>query len=565
MGAWRRQSQPGERAAGLAFVTNRRPANRRSNTRVRRRLGSITTRILALNLLALMLLVFGLFYVDEFRDGLVEAKIQSLRTEGEIIAGALGESALEPQPLGPTLDPAATRQLLRRLIEPTEERARVFDPAGTLIADSRSLLEAGREVEFAILPPVADLSFAEKTYEATGDLWRAITGGPRLPAYIERGDQAGHDYHEVANALAGEFGSAQRARSGEVVLSVALPIQSFKRVLGALMLTADTADIDARVREFRLAILQVSGFAFAITVLLSLYLAGTIARPVKRLAAAAERVRGGPGRETEIPDFTYRSDEIGELSGALRDMTSTLYKRLDAIESFAADVAHEIKNPLTSLRSAVEALDKARDDAQRQQLLDIVRDDVGRIDRLLSDISDASRLDAELSRTHMAPVNLRRLLETIVEIHQTTGKPGEAGFRLRINGDGPFFVLGIEDRLGQVMRNIVGNARSFSPPGATIALSLGRTARYLEIACEDDGPGFPPEHMDRVFERFYTQRPEGEAFGTHSGLGLSISRQIIDAHRGTIAATNRVDDNGSPCGARVTITLPALDPAVDSN
>lgn len=559
-----RQPEPRQRRGGLAFVTNRRAVGYRSVKGARRWLGSITARILTLNLLALMLLVFGLFYVDEFRDGLVEAKIQGLRTEGEIIAGALGESALEPQSLGPSIDPTATRQLLRRLIEPTDERARVFDPDGALIVDSRSLLEAGREVEFEILPPVADLSFAEKTYDATGDLWRTITGGPRLPAYIERSDQAGHDYPEVIGALAGEFGSAQRARNGEVILSVALPIQSFKRVLGVLMLTADTADVDARVREFRLAILQVSGIAFAITVLLSLYLAGTIARPVKRLAAAAERVRGGPGRETEIPDFTYRLDEIGELSGALRDMTSTLYKRLDAIESFAADVAHEIKNPLTSLRSAVEALDKARDDAQRQQLLDIVRDDVGRIDRLLSDISDASRLDAELSRTQMAPVNLRRLLETIVEVHQATGKAGDIGFQLQIAGDGPFFVLGIEDRLGQVMRNIVGNARSFSPPGSTIALSLYRTGKTVEIACEDDGPGFPTENIDRVFERFYSQRPDGEAFGTHSGLGLSISRQIVDAHRGTIAATNRVDDQGVTCGARVTIVLPALDPGVDS-
>ncbi|MDA0368010.1 MAG: stimulus-sensing domain-containing protein [Proteobacteria bacterium] len=566
MTSFRRQSGSRLQENGAAVVPGERPQTSRHATVRSRRLGSITARILTLNLLAFMLLVFGLFYVDEFGDGLVEAKIQSLKTEGEIIAGALGESALNQEPPGPVLDPATTRQLLRRLIEPTQERARVFDPAGALIADSRSLLEAGREVQFEILPPAADLSLIEETYEAANDLWRGVTGGPRLPPYVERGDQAAHDYQEVTRALAGEFGSDQRARNnGDVVLSVAIPIQSFKRVLGALMLTADTRDIDARVRDFRLAILQVSGVALAITVLLSLYLARTIATPVKRLAAAAERVRGMQGRVVEIPDFTDRADEIGELSGALRDMTSTLYKRLDAIETFAADVAHEIKNPLTSLRSAVEALDKARDESQRLQLLEIIRDDVGRIDRLLSDISDASRLDAELSRTQMAPVNLRRLLETIVEVHEATGEPGGVSVVLDIPNDGPFFVLGIEDRLGQVMRNVVDNARSFSPPHSAISLSLARVGNALRIACDDEGPGFPSQQMDRVFERFYTRRPDGEAFGKHSGLGLSISRQIIEAHHGKISATNRSGEDGTERGARVTIELPALNTPVDSS
>jgi len=562
----RRQSGSRLQENGAAFVPGERPQTSQ-HPRVRsRRLGSITARILTLNLLAFLLLVFGLFYVDEFGDGLVEAKIQSLRTEGEIIAGALGESALNQEPLGPALDPATTRQLLRRLIEPTQERARVFDPTGVLIADSRSLLEAGREVQFEILPPAVDLSAIEKTYEAASDLWRAITGGPRLPPYVERGDQTAHDYQEVTHALAGEFGSDQRARrDGDVVLSVALPIQSFKRVLGALMLTADTRDIDARVRDFRLAILQVSGVALAITVLLSLYLARTIASPVKRLAAAAELVRGMQGRVVEIPDFTSRADEIGELSGALRDMTSALYKRLDAIETFAADVAHEIKNPLTSLRSAVEVLDKARDEPQRLQLLEIIRDDVGRIDRLLSDISDASRLDAELSRTQMAPVDLRRLLEAIVEVHEATGKPDSVSIVLNISEDRPFIVLGIEDRLGQVMRNVVDNARSFSPPHSAISLSLTRAGNTLRIACDDEGPGFPSQQMDRVFERFYTRRPDGEAFGKHSGLGLSISRQIIEAHHGKISAMNRSAEDGTAHGARVTIELPALTTPVDSS
>lgn len=534
-------------------------------TRKRRRLGSITTKILALNVLALFLLVGGLFYLDEFRDGLIDAKIAALQTEGEIIAGALGEAALESNPDAPALDARTTRQLLRRLIEPTQERARVFDQTNTLLADSRSLLGAGREVQFAPLPPVETLSPLERLYERAVDVWLRTTGGPRLPAYVERSEQSATDYEEVLAALSGEAAAVQRVRNGEVILSVAIPIQAFKRILGALMLTADTTDIDASVRDFRLAILQMSGVAFAITVALSLYLARTIARPVTRLAAAADRVRGMPGRDIEIPDFSERADEIGELSGALRDMTTALYKRFDAIESFAADVAHEIKNPLTSLRSAVEALDVARDDAQRRQLLDIIHDDVGRIDRLLSDISDASRLDAELSRSQMEPVDIRRLLEAIIEVNRATTKTGDTALALGVTGAGPFLTLGIEDRLGQVMRNLIDNARSFSPPGSTITLSLSRTDTALHIVCEDEGPGFADEHKDRVFERFYTRRPDGEAFGRHSGLGLSISRQIIEAHRGRIGADNILAEDGQPAGARVTIELPVLQSTVDTS
>lgn len=540
------------------------PLPRRYESRPRRRLGSITTKILTLNLLALFLLAGGLFYLDEIRDGLIDAKIVALQTEGEIIAGALGEAAMDADSEAPTLDSVTTGQLLRRLIEPTKERARVFDQTTALIADSRSLLEAGREVQFALLPPVQVLSPVERAYERAIGVWRQISGGPRLPTYVERGTQTATDYLEVVGALSGTVGAAQRVREGEIVLSVALPVQSFKRVLGALMLTADTADIDASVRDFRLAVLQISGVALAITVTLSLYLARTIARPVTRLAAAADRVRGTQGRDIEIPDFSDRADEIGDLSSALRDMTSALYKRFDAIESFAADVSHEIKNPLTSLRSAVEALDLARDKSQREQLLGIIRDDVGRIDRLLSDIADASRLDAELSRTQMAPVDLSRLLGAIVEVNEATGHAGETSFDLTVSDDGSFMTIGIEDRLGQVMRNLIDNARSFSPQGSKISFALRRAENAIQIICDDGGPGFADEHKDRVFERFYTRRPDGEAFGTHSGLGLSISRQIIEAHRGQIVAANRLADNGAVIGARVTIELPILNTTVDT-
>jgi len=548
---------------GTAFVAPDRTRHAASAD-ARPRLGSITSRILAINLLALLILVGGLFYLDEFRDGLVEAKIQALTTEGEIIAGAIGESAIDAGPVERALEPATVRQLLRRLIEPTKERARVFDTDGTLIADSRSLLEAGREVQFEFLPPTQQLSFLEEAYEVGQTIWLELTGGPRLPAYTEQVDQRATDYPEVVGALAGNHGAALRAKDGEAILSVAVPVQSFKQVLGALMLTADTSDIDASVRDSRLAILRLSGIAFAVTILLSLYLAGTIARPVTRLAAAARRIRGVTSRDVEIPDFSARSDEIGALSGALIEMTSALYRRLDAIEAFAADVAHEIKNPLTSLRSAVEAIDKARDEEQREQLLQIIRDDVGRIDRLLSDIADASRLDAELSRSSMTVVDLHRLLDTMVEVHETTGDTEAVSLSLELHGDGPFYVRGIEDRLGQVVRNLIDNARSFSPPGGVISLSLARIGDVVRIVCDDEGPGFSDDNMDRVFGRFYTQRPEGEAFGKHSGLGLSISRQIVEAHKGSISAANRTDRTGAITGAQITIDLPASNAAVDT-
>jgi len=296
-----------------------------------------------------------------------------------------------------------------------------------------------------------------------------------------------------------------------------------------------------------------------VTVLLSLWLAGTIARPVRRLAAAADRVRSGRGQETEIPDFTKRGDEIGDLSGSLRDMTQALWTRMEAIESFAADVAHEIKNPLTSLRSAVETAARLDDPQQQQRLMAIILDDVQRLDRLISDISDASRLDAELSRADMDSVDIEGLLTTLVEVERIAaeGRGSDAlQIRLDLPDDKPLKVIGMEDRLAQVLRNLISNAVSFSPPKGVIVLRAERRGPWLRISVEDEGPGLPPGKLDAVFERFYTERPEGEKFGTHSGLGLSISKQIVIAHHGRIRAEN-IERNGRVAGARFVVTLPA--------
>jgi two-component system sensor histidine kinase ChvG len=297
--------------------------------------------------------------------------------------------------------------------------------------------------------------------------------------------------------------------------------------------------------------------ALLVTVLLSFYLAGTIARPIRRLAAAAERARGRRAR-VEIPDFTRRGDEIGDLSRSLREMTDALWQRMSAIESFAADVAHEIKNPLSSLRSAVETAVRIDDAANQRRLMAIILNDVQRLDRLITDISDASRLDAELGRLELEPVDIAAMLGTLVEVYETTRTDDAPRLVLAIgNSDREIVVPGIETRLSQVFRNIIGNAVSFSPPLGEIRLTARHHGRAVVVTVEDEGPGIPEEKLTAIFDRFYTERPLGEQFGTHSGLGLSISKQIVEAHRGMIWAENRKDAQGKTTGARFSVRLPA--------
>ena len=337
----------------------------------------------------------------------------------------------------------------------------------------------------------------------------------------------------------------------------AVPIQRYKQVTGAILLSNNGEKVARGLLEVRLTILQVFVLSLLVTVLLSLYLAGTIARPIHRLALAAEQVRRGQGRGHTIPDLSKRKDEIGELSAALRDMTEALWQRMDAIEAFAADVAHEIKNPLTSLRSAVETVTLIKDPAQRDKLMAIIMDDINRLNRLISDISDASRLDAELSRAEAEPVSIRDLLQSIFDIYQSTRREEDAQMSLVLNADDPLQISGLERRLVQVIRNLGANALSFSPPEGTIILRGDRTEDgQVRISVEDEGPGIPENKLEAVFERFYSERPRDEKFGTHSGLGLSISKQIIEAHRGRIFAENLYAPNGEVRGARFCVVLP---------
>lgn len=553
---------------------------------------SLTRRIVFLNVAGLLALVVGILYLTQFRAGLIDARVHSLLVQGEIISGAIASSAtvdtdtitLDPQrllelqageSLSPSddvlfgyefpLNPEQVAPLLRRLVTPTNTRARIYDREGVLFMDSRNFIGRGDVLRYDLPPPSG---------EGPNYLQRQLTKLRRwlsrgeLPRYRELGpEENGRAYPEIAQALNGQKGSVVRIDDqGDVIVSVAIPIQRSRVVRGALLLSTQGGDIDQIVEAERLAILKVSLIAAGIMFVLSLLLAGTIAGPVRRLSDGAERVRRRIKTRVEIPDFTGRRDEIGHLSGALRDMTNALYSRIEAIESFAADVAHELKNPLTSLRSAVETLPLAKSPDSQARLLAVIEHDVKRLDRLISDISDASRLDAELQRSDSGTVDLRRLLATVVAVaNEVKRGKGVNGVRvsLAFEGGGPrsFQLSGHDSRLGQVVHNLVDNARSFSPEGGTVRVTCRRRDKELEITVEDDGPGIRPDALEKIFQRFYTDRPD-QGFGQNSGLGLSISKQIVEAHGGRIWAENRLgpDTGDGPVvqGARFVVRLPAM-------
>ena len=551
---------------------------------VRVTFSSLSRRIIFLNVTGLLALVIGILYLSQFRAGLIDARIQSLLVQGEIIAGAIAASAtvetdtitIDPERLldlqagesyGPSeealsglefpINPERVAPVLRRLVSPTNTRARIYDRDGVLILDSRNLYDVLR---FDLPPPTQKPGYLERAYVAIRTWFSRGT----LPLYRELGPQNGKSYGEVGNALQGFKSSMVRINErGEVIVSVAVPVQRFRAVRGALMLSTQGADIDNMVGAERLAIFKVFLIASGVMVVLSFLLAGTIAGPVRRLAESAQLVRRRIRSRVEIPDLSHRRDEIGHLSGSLRDMTDALYSRIEAIESFAADVAHELKNPLTSLRSAVETLPLAKTDSSRGRLMAVIQHDVKRLDRLISDISDASRLDAEMQRNDAHPVNLVELLTMVVGV---ANERHDDGVKVALNFEGgrtaAFTVLGHDSRLGQVIDNLIDNARSFSPAGATVRVTCRRLKTEVEIVVDDDGPGVPAEAVEKIFERFYTYRPDQD-FGQNSGLGLSISKHIIEAHGGRIWVENRqraatgADEPPTVLGARFIVHLPA--------
>lgn len=538
-------------------AATRPPPPRERRRRWRLLASPLTRRILAVNLIAPVLLVVGLFYLDLYKAGLIRAELAGLTTQAEMVAGAVGEGAVSEQALGLLeLNRELAQQMVRRLAEPAQLRARLFDAVGGLAADSRFLLYSQGVIQIEDLPPPKGHGWRAELRQAWERIATWMPVDETLPTYVEHAEQRADHYPEAMAALAGRADSAVRSRKrGGIMLSVAVPVQRYKQVVGALMVSADGTAIARSLFQVRMAIVQMFAVTLLITTALSLYMAGTIARPIRRLALAAEQVRHGHGRRHRIPDLSARGDEIGELSVALTEMTEALWRRMDAIEAFAADVAHEIKNPLTSVRSAVETAARVDDPDKQRKLLAIIQDDVERLNRLISDISDASRLDAELSRADTEPVDLRAMLETLADVYRSTEE--RLTFTLETPDPGPLVVAGIEGRLVQVLRNLIGNAISFSPDGGTIALRAGREGRFIRIEVDDHGPGIPETKLATIFERFYTERPAAEKFGTHSGLGLSISKQIVDAHGGLIWAENRKAPTGEVTGARFVVKLPA--------
>lgn len=514
--------------------------------------------ILVANFIALGVLVVGMLALTETQRGLVNAKLDSLRAQGELIANVLAQGAAEEFPApAPALRNDDARALLGSLWVSDRERVLVFDKSATIVADSRLLRDL---FETTSLPPpgedaagLADQarSFPTLVLDTLSSILRSTEEREALARDLPR---------EVRAAIAGEVvAGVRRDEEGRRVVSVSIPIQPVAAVIGVV--TIESYDLDSLIAAEREALLPYAFIAALVTAMSSLALTVFIARPIRRLARAAEDARRAGGRRVKMPDLGTRKDEIGELGVALSDMTEALYDRLDAIERFAADVSHELKNPLTSIRSAAEILPKATDDSRRDRLLAVITNDVGRLDRLITDISRASRVDSELAREDVGPVDVCALIRDLLPTYnETESSDVTVEFESRVrNGN----VVGRGDPLGQVFRNLIDNAVTFSPPGGSVRLSARRGELRgqpaLVVTVEDDGPGIPEENLETVFQRFYTQRPKGAAFGTHSGLGLAISRQIVTAHGGRITAANRMDEKGEISGASFMIKLPAAE------
>jgi two-component system sensor histidine kinase ChvG len=537
--------------------------------RTRRRwVSPLLRRILLVNALPPALLAAALLYLDQYQNGLLAAEVEAMRNQARIYAGAIAEAAVRVQDDRAVLVPEQARPLLRRLVEPSPNtQARLFDTAGLVVADSRVREAVGGAVVTEPLP--APISRGALTDSVSG-LYERVLGllpsQSRTPVVLDTTpDAQSFDWQpdlgperqaELRLALEGGVTPyIRRTPDGRLLVSVAEPARRGAQAVGIVLLTREAREVDERLFEIRASVLGLFVLALILTVAVSLYLARTIATPILQLAGAAAEMRQGKGRTGSVPSgLLERSDEIGVLARDLQAAARALWARIDANERFAADVAHELKNPLTSVRSAIETLLRVEDPAQQRRLLSIIANDAVRMDRLIGDISDSSRVDAELSRSISEPVDIGPILAVLVELHNTTRKPNDP--EMHLEAPEKLVAMGVEDRLVQVIRNLLGNAVSFSPEDGNVWLRARETATEVEFTVEDEGPGIPAAKLEGIFDRFYTERPRGERFGQHSGLGLSISKQIIEGLRGRISAENRRDADGKILGARFVVRLP---------
>jgi two-component system, OmpR family, sensor histidine kinase ChvG len=545
------------------------PLARRSPARHRQRwVSPLLRRILLVNALPLALLVVALLYLDQYQNGLLEAQVAALREQAKIYAGAIGESAvLAADPDNPHLVPEIARPLLRRLTDPTPDaRAKIYAPDGTMVADSQARDGQNPAAPRPPLPPIDRgliLSRVERVYDFVLSLLPHtnpvttvdVTPGARGPEWQPDVKE------ELRLSSAGNSREMppyiRRTVDNRLWITIAEPVERDRHTVGIVILTREAQEVEASLLSIRLSIIALFGLALALTVLLSWYLSLTIARPILRLADAAGDMREGKGRTGSVSiSLLTRRDEVGELANAVSDSASALWARMDAIEQFAADVAHELKNPLSSIRSAIETLMRIEDPARRKQLLTIIGQDVMRLDWLISDVSDASKLDAEMSRVTAQPIDVVPIVRTLKELDDATRDPdNDPGLEV-IAPPAGMNVLAVEDRLVQVLRNLIGNAQSFSPPKGRILVRVRDLGSQAEISVEDQGPGIPEAKLEHIFDRFYSERPRGEKFGQHSGLGLSISRQIAEALGGQLSAENVKDAAGKVLGARFIACLP---------
>ena len=499
---------------------------------------SLAPRILAVNLFAVLALMFSVIYLDTFRERLIDQRVSELTMQARLIADFMTASPRAHWPA-----------LADRYGFAGGTRLRLYDETGVLVADSWR--KTGPTFE------LRDPKTEPFKREAARTLDRIIEGfgnNSPLPDYVDPARDDAAAWPEVVAARRGTVAKAlRRAPDRTIIIGIAVPVKGGAEPYPVLQLTLDTRDITRLVRSERGTLGLVFLGVLAVSVLFSNFLASTIVRPLRRLAVSAQRVRLGRSREVTVPRFARRRDEIGQLARALSDMTGALRERIDATEDFAADVAHELKNPLASLRSAVDSLELVRNDEQKTLLLEVIRDDVARIDRLITDIADASRLDAELSRTRFETIDLGELTGGLLKAYETTGTARGVQIAYARPEAATSLVLGEGDRLAQVVRNLVDNAVSFSPEGGLVVVTVVRAGDRVLLRVDDAGPGIPRENREDIFRRFYTERPENEDFGRHSGLGLAIVRTIVEAHDGHIEVAEREDASG----ARFIVSLPA--------
>lgn len=527
-------------------------SNRVVNRRTKTILGSRIARLIfASNLAGLAVLIVGAMVLNEMRAGFVASKKQDLIAQAQIFSALVSDDATTPEP---SLNPDAARLTITRLKLPERIRARIYTPEGSLIADSYFLSEM---VDVASLPPLRRPSWWSRAGRNLSE-WAGSVFGVFSPRRSSESLRTGSFEEEFEAAVRGETAASQRfSDRGQRVISVSMPVQRVSAVVGILVV--EGSDIDEIIRAERVALIPFVGVAVLTAFVTAILLTIGIARPMRRLALAADRIRAGVSARMDLPQLTRRNDEIGELAISMQAMTRALIERIEANEQFAADVAHELKNPLTSIRSAVETLERVKDAEASSRLRALIASDVRRLDRLITDISNASRLEAEMNRLPNETIDIARFVRDVVRTYDElpdSGASVRVSFTDESMGAG-LLVAGREGPLGQVLRNLIDNARSFSPPGGVVEVSVAQTndgARPVAlIRVEDSGPGIPPDKLETIFNRFYTDRPKGTAFGNNSGLGLSIVRQIIETHRGHVEAANRPGG-----GAVFRVSLPAM-------